>query len=472
MDTTELTKVDSAIAKVAEYTANYQPESEEAFHTASLCLADSLGCGILALQYPACAKILGPIIPETIVPNGVPIPGTNYILNPIRAAFNIGTMIRWLDYNDTWLAAEWGHPSDNLGGILAIADYLDRNGERLTIKDVLVAMIKAHEIQGILALENSFNRIGFDHVILVKVATAAIATKLLGGDEKQIRDALSQAWIDAGPLRTYRHAPNTGSRKSWAAGDATSRGVQLAWMTMQGEDGYQTPLTAKHWGFYDVLRNGKPFTFGQELGSYVMENVLFKVSFPAEFHAQTAVEAAIELYPEVKEKWDTIDKIEISTHESAIRIIDKTGPLNNPADRDHCLQYIVAIGLLFGELNADHYEDETALDPRIDSLREKMYVRENPSYSQDYLDPNKRSIPNAITLYLKDGSTIGPIEVEYPIGHKRRRKEGTPLLYEKCALNLETHFKKADAEELMQLFQDHETFQFMRVSQLLDRLKQ
>ncbi len=472
MDAIELNQVDPAIEKIADYTAHYEPESKETFDTASLCLADTIGCGILALQYPACTKLLGPIIPETIVPNGVPIPGTNFVLDPIRAAFNIGTMIRWLDYNDTWLAAEWGHPSDNLGGILAVADYLDRNGERIIIKDVLTAMIKAHEIQGILALENSFNRIGFDHVILVKVATAAVATKLLGGDKKQIQDALSQAWIDAGPLRTYRHAPNTGSRKSWAAGDATSRGVQLAWMTMQGEKGYQTPLTAKQWGFYDVLREGKPFGFRRELGSYVMENILFKISFPAEFHAQTAVEAAIALHPEVKEKWDHIEKIDIVTHESAMRIIDKTGPLNNPADRDHCLQYMVAIGLLFGELNADHYEDETALDPLIDALREKMDVRENPNYSRDYLDPDKRSIANAITIYFKDGSSIGPVEVEYPIGHRRRREEGIPLLYEKCALNLETHYKKAAAEELMQLFQDPETLQSMRVSELLDRLKQ
>ncbi len=470
METSTEQVVDGVIAKIADYTLNYIPESEDAFRTASLCLADSIGCAILALQFPACTKLLGPVIPETVVPKGVPVPGTDYILDPVSAAFDIGTMIRWLDYNDTWLALEWGHPSDNLGGILAIADYLDRNGERLTVRDVLAAMIQAHEIQGCLALENSFNRIGFDHVILVKVATTALATKLLGGDEKQIQDALSQAWIDTGPLRTYRHAPNTGSRKSWAAGDATRRGVQLAWMTHQGEMGYATPLTAPKWGFEDVLLQGKPLQLNGELGSYVMENVLFKISFPAEFHAQTAVEAAFQLYPDVKKKWDQIEKIEIHTHESAIRIIDKKGPLHNPADRDHCLQYMIAIGLLFGELNAEHYEDKVAQDPRIDALREKMVVIEKPRYSKEYLDPKLRSIANALTIYMKDGTSYGPVEMEYPLGHRKRRAEGTPLLFEKCEKNLSTLYKKREVQELMQLFHDQESLEALRVSELMDRL--
>ena len=462
--------VDKVVAKIADYTVNFTPDSNEAYHTAALCLADSIGCAILALQFPACTKLLGPVIPETIVPKGVPIPGTGHVLDPIRAAFDIGTMIRWLDYNDTWLALEWGHPSDNLGGILAVADYLDRNGERLTIRDVLTAMIKAHEIQGCLALENSFNRIGFDHVLLVKIATTAIATKLLGADETQIQESLSQAWIDAGPLRTYRHAPNTGSRKSWAAGDATRRGVQLAWMTLQGEMGYATPLSAPNWGFEDVLMGGKPIELTRDLGSYVMENVLFKISFPAEFHAQTAVEAAFQLYPDIKKKWDKIEKIEIHTHESAIRIIDKKGPLYNPADRDHCLQYMIAIGLLFGDLKAEHYEDAIAKDPRIDELREKMVVIEKPRYSQEYLDPKLRSIANALTIFMKDGTSFGPVEVEYPLGHRRRRAESTSLLFEKCEKNLSTHFKKAEVMELMQLFHDQESFQELRVSELMDRL--
>lgn len=470
METLTRAVVDNVIAKIADYTVNFTPDSEEAYRTAGLCLADSIGCAILALQFPACTKLLGPVIPETVVPKGVPIPGTDHVLDPIRAAFDIGTMIRWLDYNDTWLALEWGHPSDNLGGILAVADYLDRNGERLTMRDVMTAMIKAHEIQGCLALENSFNRIGFDHVILVKIATAAIATKLLGGDEKQVQETLSQAWIDTGPLRTYRHAPNTGSRKSWAAGDATRRGVQLAWMTLQGEMGYATPLSAPHWGFEDVLMQGKPIKLTGDLGSYVMENILFKISFPAEFHAQTAVEAAFQLYPDVKKKWDLIDKIEIHTHESAMRIIDKTGPLYNPADRDHCLQYMTAIGLLFGELTADHYEDKIAKDPRIDALRDKMVVMEKPRYSQDYLDPNLRSIANALTIFFKDGTSLGPVEVEYPVGHRKRRAEGTPLLFEKCEKNLARHYKKGEVQELMHLFKDQDTLQEVRVSELMDRL--
>ncbi len=461
-------KVDEAIVKIAAFASADLTPSEEAVQTAALCLADTLGCGILALKYPACTKLLGPIVPNATLLNGARVPGTPFVLDPVRAAFNIGTMIRWLDYNDTWLAAEWGHPSDNLGGLLAVADYLDRNGEELYVRDLLEAMIKAHEIQGILALENSFNRIGFDHVILVKVATAAVAAQLLGGSQEQIQNAVSNAWIDTGPLRTYRHAPNTGSRKSWAAGDATSRGVQLALLALRGEMGYPNALTAKNWGLYDVLFKGQSFSLSTSFDSYVMENILFKIAFPAEFHAQTAVEAALELYPKIKGKWEEIDRIEIETHESALRIIDKTGPLLNPADRDHCLQYMVAIPLLFGTLNADHYEDQTAQDPRIDALRKKMIVLEDPQYSLDYLDPDKRSIPNKITLHMKNGDMIGPVEVHYPLGHRRRRQEGIPLLFDKFRKNMSTHFTPAKTHELVALFKDFETLKKLRVSKLME----
>lgn len=467
---TQERKLDEALAIIADYTANTIIESKEAYDTARAGLADSLGCAFLALQYRACTKLLGPVVPGTTVPNGTRVPGTSYVLDPIRGAFNIGTMIRWLDFNDAWLAAEWGHPSDNLGSILALGDYLNRTGKELTVRDLLTAMIKAHEIQGIIALQNSFNRIGLDHVILVKVASTAVSTKLLGGNFNQIADAVSNAWIDTGSLRTYRHAPNTGSRKSWAAGDATSRGVQLAIFTMQGEMGYPSALTAKQWGFYDALFKGKPFLFPQPLGSYVMENVLFKISFPAEFHSQTAVEAAFKLHPEVRDRLDEIASIEILTHESAVRIIDKKGPLYNPADRDHCLQYMIAIGLLFGNLNADHYEDAAAKDPRIDKLREKMVVKEYKPYSEDYLDPTKRSIASSLKITFKDGKVLGPVVVEYPLGHKRRRKEGMPLLYEKFKANARTLFSEKHVDKLVELFHDAKKLDQMPVSKFIDLL--
>lgn len=460
-------KPDEALKLIADYVIAPPSFSQEAYDTARASFADALGCGILALRFKECTKLLGPVVPGTIVPKGSRVPGTPYILDPIRAAFNIGTMIRWLDYNDTWLAAEWGHPSDNLGGILAVADYLSQKTP-LTIHDVLTAMIKAHEIQGGIALLNSFNKIGLDHVILVKVATTAVVAGMLGANHEQIIDALSNAWADAGPLRTYRHAPNTGSRKSWAAGDATSRGVMFALMTMQGEMGYPTALSAKKWGFYDTLFHGKPFTFQRPFGCYVMENVLFKISFPAEFHAQTAVECAFKLHPQIKDRIADIEKIEISTHESAIKIIDKTGPLHNPADRDHCLQYMVAIGLLYGELTAHHYEDEAAADPRIDLLRSKMTVQENKNYSIDYHDPEKRSIANAISVKMKNGTKLGPVEVEYPIGHRRRRQEGIPLLYHKLAHNLKTHYPQQKVDDLVNLFQDSEQLDTMAVHKLME----
>lgn len=463
---------DTPIVDLAEYADKFTVTSIEAYRTARLCLADSLGCAILALGFDACTKLLGPVVPGTVVPHGSHVPGTDFILDPIRGAFNLGTMVRWLDYNDTWLAAEWGHPSDNLGGILSVADYLSRKSlaegkPPVKVKDVLTAMIKAHEIQGGLALLNSFNKVGFDHVILVKVATTAIITKLLGGNSGQIADAISNAWIDTGPLRTYRHYPNTGSRKSWAAGDATSRGVFLAMVTMQGEMGYPSALSVPRWGFYDVIFKGKPFEFQRPLNSYVMENVLFKVSYPAEFHAQTAVECAVQLHKDIKGKIDAIKEIIIETHESALRIIDKTGPLKNPADRDHCIQYMVAIALLKGNLTAEDYEDKAASDPRIDLLRNKIKVKELPSFSEDYHDPDKRSIANAITVHLTNQTSFNRV-VEYPVGHKRRRKEAVPLIFDKFSNNLLTMYPQKKVEELCALFQDHGRLCKMNVNDLVD----
>ncbi len=463
-------RTDAVISKIADYADNYYINSPEAYETARYCLMDSLGCAILALRFPACAKLLGPVVPGTVVPGGVRVPGTKFVLDPVQAAFNIGAMIRWLDYNDTWLAAEWGHPSDNLGSILAVADYMAQKGREksaatLKMKDVLTALIKTHEIQGVLALENSFNRVGLDHVLLVKVASAALSTKLLGGDKQQITDAVSQAWIDGASLRTYRHAPNTGSRKSWAAGDACSRAVKLAWMTLQGELGYPSALTARTWGFYDVLFKGKEFSLPQPFGSYVMENVLFKLSFPAEFHAQTAVECAVKLHPQVKDRLDEIKEVRVHTHESALRIIDKKGPLHNPADRDHCLQYMTAIGLIFGGLQADHYEDAVAKDPRIDALREKFTMTEEPRYTKEYLEPSKRSIANAVQIFFNDGTRTEKVEVEYPLGHRRRRKEGIPQLVKKLEANLKTRYTEAKTAEIMAAFADPGKFENMPVDE-------
>jgi 2-methylcitrate dehydratase len=464
---------DRELKIIADYVMHTEVQSELAFTTALYCLMDALGCAILALQYPACTKLLGPIIPGTMVPQGARVPGTAYILDPILAAFNIGTLVRWLDFNDTWLAAEWGHPSDNLGGILAVADYLSLKknaaGEMpLRVKDVLIAMIKAHEIQGILALENSFNRLGFDHVLLVKIASTAVITHLLGGTRDQIIDALSQAWADGACLRTYRHAPNTGSRKSWAAGDATSRATRLAWLTMQGEMGYPSVLSTKKWGFNDAVLKGETLKLPTPFTTYVMENVLFKISFPAEFHAQTAVECAVHLHPHLQHKLDHIEKIILTTQESAVRIISKSGPLHNPADRDHCLQYMVAVALLHGDLKADYYENTFAADPRIDLLREKMQVEEDAQFSKDYLDPQKRSIANAIQIYFKDGTQTEKVTVEYPIGHRRRRTEGIPLLYQKFEANINKHFSADKVQTLLALFQDQHALEKMSVNQLMD----
>jgi 2-methylcitrate dehydratase len=460
---------DKILVELAGYAASYVATSREAIDTARYDLIDTLGCGLLALRFPECAKHLGPMVPGALLTNGARVPGTDWQLEPVHAAFNIGAMIRWLDYNDTWLAAEWGHPSDNLGGILALADYLTRAKQKtFTVADVLQAMIKAHEIQGILALENSYNRVGLDHVLLVRVATSAIATAMLGGTQAQIISALSNAWTDGGALRVYRHAPNTGPRKSWAAGDATSRGVRLALLARQGEMGYPSVLTAKSWGYYDVLFKGKPFTMGRPLGSYVMENVLFKISFPAEFHAQTAVECAVQLHEQVKHRLPDIDKVIITTQESAIRIIDKSGPLHNPADRDHCIQYMTAVGLIFGALTADHYEDKIARDPRIDSLRETMTCVEDPRYTKEYLDADKRSIANAVQVFFKDGSSTDKVAIEYPIGHRRRRAEGMPLLVKKFEANLASRFAPEQCQAIIKICNDPKSLDATPVDKFTD----
>ncbi|WP_025738942.1 bifunctional 2-methylcitrate dehydratase/aconitate hydratase [Salinivibrio socompensis] len=451
---------DALLVQIADYVDSTPITSAEAYNTARNCLMDTLGCGLLALRFPECTKHLGPLVPGTTVRHGARVPGTSHELDPVTAAFNIGCIIRWLDFNDTWLAAEWGHPSDNLGGILATADYLSRvavaeGKPPLTMRDVLTAMIKAHEIQGVLALENSFNRVGLDHVLLVRVASTAVVTKMLGGNRDQIIDAVSQAWVDGCALRTYRHAPNAGSRKSWAAGDATSRAVRLAMITMKGEMGLPSVLSAPKWGYYDVLFNGNAFSVKQDFASYVMENVLFKISFPAEFHAQTAVEAAVTLHSQVKDRVDEIERIEITTHESAIRIISKEGELANPADRDHCLQYMVAVPLLYGNLVAEHYEDAFHYaDPRIDALRQKMVIKEDPRYSAEYLEEDKRSIANAIQIVFTDGSSTEQVAVEYPIGHRRRREEGIPVLEQKFRTNLATRFPRAQSKKIVALCSD------------------
>jgi 2-methylcitrate dehydratase len=464
---------DQVLVDIADYVTKYSVDSAEAYDTARLCLMDTLGCGLEALTFPACTKLLGPVVPGTVVPNGAKVPGTSYQLDPIAAAFNIGTIIRWLDFNDTWLAAEWGHPSDNLGAILASADWLSRTrvaaGKApLVMRDVLTAMIKAHEIQGVIAIENSFNRVGIDHVLLVKVASTAVVANMIGCSHEEIVNAVSNAWVDGGTLRTYRHTPDAGSRKSWAAGDATSRGVRLALMAKTGEMGYPRALTARTWGFYDVMFKGKPFTFSRPYGSYVMEHVLFKISFPAEFHAQTAVECAVALHAQVRDRLADIQKVVITTHESAIRIIDKKGPLNNPADRDHCIQYMTAIGLMKGTLTAPDYEDDVAADPRIDALRDKMECVEDPAWTRDYLDPEKRSIANAVQVFFKDGSSTQKVGVEYPIGHRRRRKDGIPLLEAKFRVNLARRFASKQQQAILDVCGNAKKLEAMPVHEFVD----
>jgi len=461
---------DAVLASIGDYALGYEINSEIAYETAYYCLMDTLACGFQALKYPACTRLLGPVVPGATLARGARVPGTSHELDPINAAFNIGAMIRWLDFNDTWLAAEWGHPSDNLGAILAVADYLARNGRPLKVRDVLTAMIKAHEIQGVLALENSFNRVGLDHVLLVRVASTAVVTAMLGGSREQIINAISNAWIDGGALRTYRHAPNTGSRKSWAAGDATSRAVRLALFALKGEMGYASALTARNWGFQDVLFKGQPIVVPQAFGSYVMENVLFKISYPAEFHSQTAVEAAITLHPQVKDRLEQIERVVIETQEPGVRIIDKTGPLANPADRDHCLQYMVAIPLLFGRLSAADYEDEVARDPRVDALRARMSVRENPDFTRDYYAADKRYIGNAVQVFFRDGTATQRIAVDFPIGHRKRRAEGIPVLVKKFAASVAAHFDGAQSAAITTLFADRPRLEALQVDDMVSRL--
>ncbi|HEY6618680.1 MAG TPA: bifunctional 2-methylcitrate dehydratase/aconitate hydratase [Steroidobacteraceae bacterium] len=461
---------DQVLTAIADYASSFEIGSSLAYETAAYCLMDTLACGFQALKYPACTKLMGPVVPGATLTNGARVPGTAYELDPITAAFNIGAMIRWLDFNDTWLAAEWGHPSDNLGCILAVADYLSRSGKRIAIRDVLTGMIKAHEIQGVLALENSFNRVGLDHVLLVRVASTAVVTAMLGGTRDQIINAVSNAFIDGGALRTYRHAPNTGSRKSWAAGDATSRAVRHALFALKGEMGYPSALSAKTWGFQDVLFKGKPIVLPQALGSYVMENVLFKISYPAEFHAQTAVEAAMTLYPQVADRLEQIERVVIETQEPGVRIIDKTGPLANPADRDHCIQYMVAIPLLFGRLEASDYEDAVATDPRVDALRAKMQVKENAGFTKDYYDPQKRYIGNAVQVFFKDGSAGERVAVDFPIGHRKRRAEGMPVLVKKFESSVAAHFQPKQTESIKAVFADRKALMAMPVSDFVAKL--
>jgi len=466
---------DEVIEAVADYVVGPEAGGAEAYDTARNATIDALGCAALALRFPECAKHLGPLVPGTLVPGGARVPGTQFELDPVKAAFDIGALVRWLDYNDTWLAAEWGHPSDNLGGILAVSDHLSRTRrarglDPLTMRDVLGAMIKAYEIQGVLAIDNAFNRVGLDHVLLVRVASAAVVTGLLGGGRDEVLAAVSNAWVDGGALRTYRHAPNTGSRKSWAAGDATSRGVRLALMARKGEMGYRSALTAPTWGFQDSLLRSGQVTLNRPLGSYVMENVLFKIAFPAEFHAQTAVEAAFALHGQVAGRLDEIERVTLTTQQPAMRIIDKTGPLTNPADRDHCLQYMVAVGLIFGELTADHYEDAAAADPRIDALRARMTVVEDERYTAEYLDPDKRSIANAVQVHFAGGQATDRVEVEYPLGHRRRRAEGIPELERKLAANLATRFPASQHRRILATCLDQARFEATFVDEFLDLL--
>jgi len=466
---------DAVLTAIASYAHGFTVQSDLAYETARYCFMDTLACGFLALKYPACRRLLGPVVPGAVMPGGARVPGTSFELEPVQAAFNIGAMIRWLDFNDTWLAAEWGHPSDNLGGILATADYLARlavmSGRTPpTVRDVLTAMIKAHEIQGVLALENSFNRVGLDHVLLVRVASTAVVGSLLGASESQLVNAVSNAWIDGGALRTYRHAPNTGSRKSWAAGDATSRGVRLALIALTGEMGYPSALSAKTWGFSDVLFKGKPITLAQPFGSYVMENVLFKISFPAEFHAQTAVEAAIRLHPTVAPRLNDIERIVIETQEPGVRIIDKVGPLANPADRDHCIQYMVAVPLIFGRLTAADYEDGVAGDPRIDALRARTEVRENPAFTRDYYAADKRYIGNAVQVFFRGGGATERVQVDFPVGHRRRRAEGWPLLKRKFEASVAARFSAKQAERIKALFAQPVQLDALPVNELMAAL--
>ncbi|MGY0558460.1 bifunctional 2-methylcitrate dehydratase/aconitate hydratase [Lysobacter sp. A421] len=463
---------DQPMLDIAEYVAGYRVDSTEAYDTARYMLLDSLACAALAMEHEECVKHLGPLVPGAQMKGGARVPYTSHELDPVQAAYNIGVQIRWLDFNDTWLAAEWGHPSDNLGAILGVADYLGRKaeaegGKALTVKDVLGYAIKAHEIQGGYAIKNSFNRVGLDHVILVRLASTAVATRMLGGDNEAIWTAVSHSWIDNGMLRTYRHAPNTGPRKSWAAGDACRRAVTHALNAVKGVVGYPSALSVPTWGFYDIAFEGKQFEFERPFGSYVMENVLFKISFPAEFHAQTAVECAMKLHDQVKDRIDDIERIELQTQEAGVRIIDKTGPLHNYADRDHCLQYMVAVPLIFGRLVADDYSDAVAADPRIDALRAKMTVSENEQFTRDYFDPAKRYIGNAVQVFFKDGSSTEKVSIDFPIGHRKRRDEGIPVLMKKFEAAVRGKLPAANADRLVALAAAPDELEAMPITELM-----
>lgn len=464
---------DQPMVDVADYVIDYRIDSTEAYDTARYMLLDSLATAMMAMKFPECVKHLGPVVPGANLPGGARVPGTSHELDPVQAAFAIGSQIRWLDFNDTWLAAEWGHPSDNLGSILAVADYLSRKAEReggqpMTVRDVLTYAIKAHEIQGCYALKNSFNRIGQDHVILVRLASTAVATAMLGGNKEQIVTAVSHSWVDNGALRTYRHAPNTGPRKSWAAGDACRRAVMHAINAVyRGVVGYPSALSAKTWGYYDVAFKGNAFQFERPFGSYVMENVLFKISYPAEFHAQTAVECAMQLHGAVAGKLGQIDKVVIETQEAGARIIDKTGPLANYADRDHCIQYMVAVPLIFGRLTADDYGDEVAADPRIDALREKTVVSENPQFTKDYYDPEKRYIGNSVQVFFKDGSSTQKVSIDYPIGHRKRRGEGIPVLLKKFEAAMRSQLPSHQVKTILNATADPVKLDAMPIQQFL-----
>ena len=444
---------DELMQEMVDYTLNPPPFSTLAFENAKVSFIDAIGCGILALNYPACTKLLGPIVPGACCPNGSRVMAQNWELDPVQAAFNIGSMIRWLDYNDTWLAAEWGHPSDNLGAIIAICDYLHRQGQDICLETVLNAMIIAYEIQGIMALNHAFNRQGLDHVLLVKLASALVSAKLLGGDRDMLLRTVSQVFVDGQSLRTYRHAPNTGSRKSWAAGDASARGLHLALISAKGEMGYFSAITAHQWGFADVSFGHQELNLIRPLGHYVMENVLWKIAYPAEFHAQTAVEAALKLHEVVRSRLDDIACIQVRTQEPAMRIISKTGPLKNPADRDHCLQYMIAVALGLGRLEADDYEEHVAQKPIIDKLRDLMVVEEDPLFTKDYYDLNKRAITNAVQIQFNDGSETDWVVVNYPIGHPRRREEGLPFISLKFLNNLCAYYGEEKGRQIAKYFQ-------------------
>jgi 2-methylcitrate dehydratase len=466
---------DKVIADIAEYADAYKVKSPLALETARLALIDSIGCGFEALAYPACTKLLGPVVSGTVVPNGARVPGTPYVLDPELATFNIGALIRWLDYNDAFYGATVCHPSDTFCGILAVSDWLSRGRvaagkQPLAVRDVLESAVKTYEIMGGLAILNGFTAVGLDHPILGKIATSAVVTKLLGGTREEIMNAVSNAWIDGHPLAAFRRKPNTGSRKSWGAADAASRGVKLALMAVRGEMGYPSALTAKTWGFYDVLFKGKAFRFQRPFGTYVMENVLFKIAYPTAFHGQSAVEAAINLHPEVKNRLDDVKRVDVRCHNSSMVILDKSGPLHNPADRDHCLQYMIAIGMIFGEMTAKHYEDDVAADPRIDALRAKMKLVEYAKYEKDYHDPAKRSNANSVQVTYKDGTKSGLSEVEYPLGHRRRRKDGLPKLMEKFERNVAHVFAPKRRDAIIAACTDAKRLEAMPVNEFMDLL--